>query len=198
MEIDKAVVRNLVSMRPIEAQPKHFNAERLVSEATEILANHSIHFNEHSAINLVSPLNHKDPLTFGCGSLYSYVTNKWIAEEKDFDTIIDQFANTYLADTINDVALYAKEKYNLEIGRSRLMILRPKSCLTFHTDTGATMRFHIPIITNQDCMFIHNVPHPIVSKMPTAGQLYTFDSSIPHTAINASREQRVHLVMVGY
>lgn len=184
--------------RPVSAQPIHFNAERLVAETSEILASHSKHFDKYSAINLVAPRGEEEELTFGCGSLYDYERKRWIAEEKDFDTIIHQFAQTYLADTINDVALYAKEKYNLEVGRSRLMVLRPKSCLTFHTDSGATMRFHIPIITNPDCMFIHNVPHPVVSKMPNVGQLYTFDSSVPHTAINASREHRVHLVMVGY
>ena len=179
----------------INALPVIFNAERLVLETINILADHKQHFDQYSGINLVSPRDHQDPLTFGCGSLYDYDRNKWIAQEKDFDTIIDQFANTYLTDTINDVALYAKEKYNLEIGRSRLMMLRPKSCLTMHTDIGATMRFHIPIITNPDCMFIHNRQ---VSTMPTVGQLYTFDSSVPHTALNASREHRVHLVIVGY
>ena len=185
-------------MNPIDAQPIHFNTEKLVSETIQILADHKQHFDHYSGINLVAPRGGDQQLTFGCGSLYNYDTKQWIVEEKYFDTIIDQFANTYLADTINDVALYAKEKYNLEVGRSRLMVLRPKSCLTFHTVIGATMRFHIPIVTNPDCMFIHNVPEPIVSKMPTVGQLYTFDSSIPHTAINASREQRVHLVIVGY
>lgn len=185
-------------MIPIQAQPIHFNVDKLVSEATEILASNFRHFKEHNGINLVAPRGEEEELTFGCGSLYDYDRKRWIAEEQDFDTIIDQFKDTYLASVIKDVGIYAKEKYNLTVGRSRLMALRPKSCLTFHTDIGATMRFHVPIVTNRDCMFIHNIPEPIVSKMPSVGQLYTFDSSVPHTAINASRESRIHLVIVGY
>lgn len=185
-------------MKPVEAQHIHFNVDKLVSEATEILASNYIHFNEHSAINLVAPRGGEEELTFGCGSLYDYDRKRWVAKEQDFDTIIDQFRDTYLVSVIKDVSVYAKEKYNLTVGRSRLMALRPKSCLTFHTDIGATMRFHVPIVINPDCFFVHNVPEPIVSKMPTVGQLYTFDSSVPHTAINASRESRIHLVIVGY
>jgi len=183
---------------PVQALPVIFNKERLVSETTQILTIHSKHFNQHSSINLVAPRGEQQELSFGCGSLYDYEKKKWIAKEQDFDTIISQFKDTYLASVINDVQLYAKQKYNLTIGRSRLMVLRPKSCLTIHTDIGATIRFHVPITTNPDCFFVHNLPEPVVSNMPSVGQLYTFDSSVPHTAINASRENRIHLVMVGY
>ena len=68
------------------------------------------------------------------------------------------------------------------------MISLPKTCLTLHFD--ASPRIHIPVITNPDCiMIIDNV----VYHLP-AGKMYWTDTTKSHTAVNASREIRSHII----
>lgn len=78
------------------------------------------------------------------------------------------------------------EKYNL--CRSRVMKLRSKRCLSYHKDP--TKRFHLPVITNQNCFFVinNNVHH-----LPV-GKCYIMDTTLPHTAVNASFEDRIHII----
>jgi len=54
---------------------------------------------------------------------------------------------------------------------------------------------HIPLITNDNCFFINN---EVISRMDAVGHMYTFDSTVKHTAVNASRESRTHLVASVY
>ena len=79
------------------------------------------------------------------------------------------------------------KKHNLY--RVRLMNLKPKRCYTYHHDL--TKRFHIPIKTNDKCFFIVDKK---VIQFPADGNYYILDTTKNHTAINASKEDRIHLV----
>ncbi len=78
------------------------------------------------------------------------------------------------------------EKFGLV--RSRIMNLKSKTCLSYHKDP--TPRFHMPIITNENCFLIidKKVHHLSV------GKCYIIDSTLPHTAVNASFEDRLHII----
>lgn len=73
--------------------------------------------------------------------------------------------------------------------RVRLMNLKSKTCYTYHKDQ--CKRFHIPIITNENCFFI--VEEKII-RYPADGNYCIVDTDKKHTAINASREDRIHLI----
>ena len=73
--------------------------------------------------------------------------------------------------------------------RVRLMNLKPKRCYTYHYDL--TKRFHIPIETNDKCFFI--VDKKVV-QFPADGNYYILDTTKNHTAIYASKEDRIHLI----
>jgi hypothetical protein len=79
--------------------------------------------------------------------------------------------------------------YNLH--RTRIMNMPRATAYGWHYDL--TPRIHIPITTNPACMFILN---DIVYRMPADGSVYWVDTTLEHTAINASREpfSRIHLV----
>ena len=79
------------------------------------------------------------------------------------------------------------ESHNL--CRSRVMKLRSKRCLSYHVDP--TVRFHLPVITNDSCFFIIN-NH--VYNLPASGKCYIIDSTLKHTAVNASFEDRIHII----
>lgn len=73
--------------------------------------------------------------------------------------------------------------------RSRILKLKSKTCLTLHTDP--LVRKHIPIITNEKCFFV--VENQII-RFPAAGNVYTLDARKMHCAVNASYDDRIHIV----
>ena len=72
--------------------------------------------------------------------------------------------------------------------RSRMMNLKSKTCLSYHKDP--TVRFHMPVITNESCFIIIDKE---VHHLPV-GKCYIIDSTLPHTAVNASFEDRIHII----
>ena len=74
--------------------------------------------------------------------------------------------------------------------RTRVMILKPKTCLSYHADPKK--RIHIPIDTNENCFFlIDRYAHHLFAD----GSAYLCDTTKSHTPINASLDtNRMHLV----
>lgn len=97
--------------------------------------------------------------------------------EEEF--IHPQFDIPYTNNIIKELNMY----------RTRLMKMKPKTCYTYHLDL--TKRMHIPLITNEKCMFIID---DVVHRYPADGNHYLIDTTKMHTAINASTENRIHLV----
>ena len=99
--------------------------------------------------------------------------------EKEIEFTYPLFDIPYINSIIKEHNLY----------RVRLMNLKPKRCYTYHYDL--TKRFHIPIETNDKCFFI--VDKKVV-QFPADGNYYILDTTKNHTAINASKEDRIHLI----
>lgn len=78
---------------------------------------------------------------------------------------------------------------SLGMFRSRVMKMKPKTCYSYHID--ATKRIHIPLITNENCFFV--IEDEIV-RLPANGNSYVIDTTKKHTFVNASFEERIHLV----
>lgn len=76
-----------------------------------------------------------------------------------------------------------------EITNTRIMILRPKTCYSYHRDISK--RLHIPVETNEDCFFIIEKE---VFYLPNNGNHFIVDTTLFHTAINASQYDRLHIV----
>ena len=98
-------------------------------------------------------------------------------KEKEF--IYPIFDMPYINSIIKEHNLY----------RVRIMKLKSKRCYTYHYDLSK--RFHIPLITNDKCFFIVDKK---VIQFPADGNYYILDTTKMHTAINASKEDRIHLV----
>lgn len=77
---------------------------------------------------------------------------------------------------------------SLNAFRARIMISDSKSCMSMHRD--ASPRIHIPVKTNKDClMIIDNNCYNL-----EVGNCYFTDTTKHHTAVNASRENRIHII----
>jgi len=75
------------------------------------------------------------------------------------------------------------------IWRTRLMLLPPKQCYSWHKDYGE--RMHLSVITNSDCFFVEDKQ---LVNIPADGHPYIVDVNNYHTALNCSQEDRYHLV----
>lgn len=105
-----------------------------------------------------------------------------VLSEKLFNETCDIFKNTYIEHVIEKV----KQQYGGY--RGRFMMLKYKTCLSMHEDESP--RLHIPIITNPDCFMIIN---DNICRFPF-GKAYIANTLLPHTAINAGKKDRTHLV----
>jgi len=131
-----------------------------------------------------------NPVIYGNGSLH--VDGVPWENDRNWIRYIDRFNDLYIIDVCRAIEQYVKAHMRLGVGRARLLTLRSKDCLTLHRDYDNILRVHVPIVTNSSCFFVNN---DTVGRMPDAGRMYLFDSTVLHTAVNASRERRTHLVV---
>ena len=113
-----------------------------------------------------------DPF-FGCGKVDSLEPHK----ETDFTEF--NFDLPYINHIIDELNLY----------RTRVLVLHPKVCYTLHRDPSK--RIHIPVVTNDLCWVIVNKE---IMHLPADGRYYEIDTTQEHTALNGSWEARTHIV----
>lgn len=177
---------------PITKINKTFDVDLIQSDLERIIKKYG--WNETDQLCFNHPKEIIDPverLYLGADSLWNYKEKKFNYTEQQFTVLNNELHDTYLEEIFN----YVKETYG-PIGRFRAMKLKPKSCLSLHIDFD-NPRYHIPVITNENCFFIHFADEPQINYMSDVGCLYKFDSRIKHTAINASKTDRIHLVFSG-
>ena len=137
-------------------------------------------FDEDNVISVTSRPGAERPIKDCVGWLPGQV------RERDFRVINEEFRGTAIEDLLG--------KLPFEFGRTRLMRMPKKSSLSIHWDTS--LRYHYAIVTNPACYLVFmdgDIGH--FRHVPADGYLYEMDARLTHTAINASREPRYHLVI---
>jgi hypothetical protein len=76
--------------------------------------------------------------------------------------------------------------------RTRVMKMIKGTAYGIHVDN--TPRIHIPLETNENCLFIID---DVVYRMPADGSVYFADTTKPHTAINANTNRFIRTHIVG-
>ena len=127
-------------------------------------------------IGLQGTEDNNDPF-FSCGSFLKIKNLGYV--ENDFRVPI--FNIPYINSIIKD----------LNMTRTRIMNLKSKTCYSYHKDYSK--RIHIPIITNENCFMIIDKK---LEHYPANGTYYIADTTKYHTAVNASWEDRIHIVGV--
>jgi len=77
----------------------------------------------------------------------------------------------------------------LGMSRTRVMKVKAKSCYSYHRDLSE--RIHIQLITNEKCFFV--IENEVI-RLPADGNYYVIDTRKMHTFVNASFEDRIHIV----
>ncbi|NQU70428.1 MAG: aspartyl/asparaginyl beta-hydroxylase domain-containing protein [Rhodospirillales bacterium] len=137
-------------------------------------------FAARSQIGVTARPDHPEPLYDAVG---------WLPEdslEADYSMITEPFRGTVIERIL--------ENLPFAYGRTRLMLMRPKSCLSMHADP--TRRYHFAITTNPGCyMAGMNGAIGTIHHIPADGMLYELDAHLTHTAMNSGDTDRVHLVI---
>lgn len=149
-------------------------------------------FKQHQQLGLTHALG-RESWFESVGSLYDYQKKEFIKSTADFTVLNKIFVNTYLSEVVESVRELAV-KDSVKLGRIRIMHLPPKTCYTLHWDLEE-FRYHIPLKTNPKVFFVNDFK---IDFMPNEGRLYKFKTKELHTAVNASFEDRYHLVFDTY
>lgn len=146
---------------------------RIVSQRAEL-------FDEHGVISVTSRPEAEVPV-------HDY--NGWLPEgirEGDFHIVNEEFRGT----AIEELLL----KLPFQFGRTRLIRMPPKACLSIHWDS--CKRYHYAIDTNPSCFLIEMQGDTgVFHHIPADGYVYEMDARLTHSAMNASKKHRIHLVV---
>ena len=155
------------------------NLDKILTELDSISE-----LSKHNQVMLQTVQGCTDPL-YGTGSLLQDHNGTMeervnLVREIEKEFIVPMFRGlVYTNAVLKDLGMY----------RSRVMIMKPKECYSYHVDP--TPRIHIPLITNADCFF---VIEDEVKRIPADGNHYYVDTTRKHTFVNASFEKRIHIV----
>lgn len=106
-------------------------------------------------------------------------------EQSDCTILNKYFEATYVEH------VYKELDSKFDVCRGRFMKLdAEKRAYSYHQDI--TPRIHIPLQTNDDCMFYIDGQ---VVKMPELGRAYLLNTTLKHSALNLSWEDRIHFVV---
>jgi hypothetical protein len=172
----------------------------LLGELDRLISNGVLNWDSRNQMCLNTIPGHEDDYMLGTGSL----THDWDNSRIEVDaagverTIVDKFATprkewhftslcNQFKDTLFEQAYLAlSERYKL--GRVRLMKSKSKTCLSWHVDDQ--VRIHYPLKTQVGCFMV------IEDEMKHLTQnTWWLTNTLPfHTAFNASKEDRIHLV----
>ena len=115
--------------------------------------------------------------------------NGWLPEgvrEGDFSVVNQEFRGTVIEELLHSLPF--------QFGRTRLVRMAPKACLSIHWDT--CKRYHYAIETNPSCFLVEvHDTQGTFHHIPADGYVYEMDARMTHTAMNASKKPRIHLVI---
>lgn len=165
------------------------DVERLVSDYQAILGSHAIRSTQRAdgstlrSISLTHRPGASEPIYDGNHTQYNPITNEKLFREDEFTEFNDEFRGTAFYDIWRQMPF--------RIGRMRLNLLPPLTVFSMHQDSAP--RAHIALITNADCFITSGDAQ--THHVPADGTVPIFDTTLPHTAYNASHLDRIHLTM---
>ena len=104
-------------------------------------------------------------------------------DENQYKEFVGEFKGTYFEEVYNMLS----KKYR--IGRFRLLLLEPRTSLSWHRDPEP--RLHIAVHTNPGA---HLVVGDELMSLPSDGSVWFTDTRNYHTVFNGGEENRIHLV----
>ena len=104
-------------------------------------------------------------------------------EEHLYTEFIPKYENTYFKE------VYETLTSRFKLGRVRLLLKQPRSCLSWHRDPEP--RLHVPIVTNLGCRMVIGDE---CRHMPADGSVWITNNTVYHNFFNGGEKERVHIV----
>jgi hypothetical protein len=129
----------------------------------------------------------------GCND-HQYGVGSLLADKKDISmderiSLVREIEKTF-SEFLFDKLVYTNSVIkDLGLYRTRVMKMSPLKAYSYHMDP--TERIHIPLITNENCFF---VIEDKIKRLPADGNHYHINTTKKHTFVNASFEERIHIV----
>jgi hypothetical protein len=188
--IHDAIVRQREQQRfLVEVVKANFDPRKLLAEYHNIVKRHAIRESlrkDGSTLRSIS-LTHRpgasEPLYDGNNTQYDPATDTKLFLESDFTEFNEAFRKTSFYEIYCGVPF--------RVGRMRLNLLPPLTVFAMHRDSAP--RAHVALDTNKDCFLTSGDGQ--AHHVPADGNVYVFDTTLPHTALNASGVERIHLTM---
>lgn len=89
-------------------------------------------------------------------------------------------------------------QFNGQVSRTRFAVLKSRQTIYEHADNGVhhTIRVHVPLITDEQNLFlIRTKDQGVVVKHLEVGKVYYTNTALPHSVINSSDIDRLHMVI---
>lgn len=149
-------------------------------------------------------LNHRENTTDqwfdGCGSRLNRETGTIKYSEYDF-----KYWNTDISEWLQSEFNSLIQTRNFKIGRTRAMLLRPKTGLSVHSDSE--VRYHLVLQTNSYCYIAEDYtgsPRAAINgiratcyHLPLNNHWYLVNTRQQHWVYNGGNTDRIHVVICG-
>lgn len=122
----------------------------------------------------------------GVGTAYDDESKKMKFNESDFTRWAPELEGTETLAQIRKL-----EDVGFKVGRARFMLLRPRSCYSFHHDV--TERIHLVIQPDPRAVMLF-LPNTILN-IPCDSRFHLVDTTRTHSAMNGGNNDRIHLVI---
>lgn len=120
--------------------------------------------------------------------------------EENFTKFLSELNGTYLKQIIDEVYEYHIDMFGSPFsGRCQLIASKPGHTYAFHRDMHTKHRYHIPLKTNEDVIWLFKQKKEIdIVHMPADGRIWYLDPiNISHTFVNASPITRLHVLLTS-
>lgn len=114
--------------------------------------------------------------------------------EKDFSEHLSEMQDLYIGQVVRD--LYEQHDGKFQ-GRANLLWLGPNRQYAFHNDPHTPHRYHVPLITNEECYFLLRNTETYRIHMPAGTAWYLDPIRVDHTFVNNSETPRLHLLLTS-
>ena len=134
---------------------------------------------------------HKDTKMFQL----RFMSYHWELGDGNTSSDINYFKNKESNENLSSIYEYLENIYDGKVIRAEIIQMNKNSSIKSHVDGGVMLqlgrRIHIPLITNSKVMFEVFGE----KKYLQVGSWYEINNIIPHSVINESEYDRVHLII---
>jgi len=120
--------------------------------------------------------------------------------EHDFNEMTDAIKSSYIGQLFEQIGEFHLAKHGTPIkGRHQLVWIAPGQCYDLHKDKHTPYRYHIPIRTEPNVIWLFRQGADLdLVHMPADGRVWELDPiKAEHTVSNYSNSLRLHLIMTS-